>query len=60
MTAVVAAGRRHLPRGWTDLGLQLTRTSRALKVWVSIQTFGLDAFRAAIRDRDVAHHTPGV
>jgi len=33
---------------FADLGLQLTRTSRALKVWVSIQTFGLDAFRAAI------------
>jgi aromatic-L-amino-acid/L-tryptophan decarboxylase len=31
-----------------DLGLQLTRTSRALKIWLSIQTFGLDAFRAAI------------
>ncbi len=23
MTAIVAAGRRHLPRGWADLGLQL-------------------------------------
>ena len=40
-----------------DLGLQLTRTSRALKVWVSIQTFGLDAFRAAIdRSLDLAEH----
>jgi aromatic-L-amino-acid decarboxylase len=40
-----------------DLGLQLTRTSRALKVWVSIQAFGLDAFRAAIeRSLDLADH----
>jgi glutamate/tyrosine decarboxylase-like PLP-dependent enzyme len=31
-----------------DRGLQLTRSFRALKVWVSIQTFGLAAFRAAI------------
>ena len=37
---------------FADLGLQLTRTSRALKVWVSIQAFGLDAFRAAI-DRSI-------
>ena len=41
----------------SDLGLQLTRTSRALKVWVSIQTFGLDAFRAAIdRSLELAEH----
>jgi glutamate/tyrosine decarboxylase-like PLP-dependent enzyme len=40
-----------------DLGLQLTRTSRALKVWVSLQTFGLDAFRAAIeRTLELAAH----
>ena len=31
-----------------DLGIQLTRTSRALKVWLSICAFGLDAFTAAI------------
>ncbi len=42
---------------FADLGLQLTRTSRALKVWVSIQTFGLDAFRAAIdRAIELAEH----
>jgi hypothetical protein len=42
---------------FADLGLQLTRTSRALKVWVSLQTFGLDAFRAAIeRSLDLAEH----
>jgi glutamate/tyrosine decarboxylase-like PLP-dependent enzyme len=31
-----------------DLGIQLTRTSRAFKVWLSICTFGLDAFRQTI------------
>ena len=31
-----------------DLGLQLSRGCRALKVWCSLQFFGLDAFRAAI------------
>src|SRR3954447_21512567 len=33
---------------FADLGLQLTRGWRALKVWLSIQTLGLDAFRDAI------------
>jgi glutamate/tyrosine decarboxylase-like PLP-dependent enzyme len=33
---------------FADLGLQLTRASRAIKVWLAIQTFGVDAFRAAI------------
>ena len=33
-----------------DLGIQLTRTSRALKVWLSLCAFGLDAFRATIDD----------
>jgi glutamate/tyrosine decarboxylase-like PLP-dependent enzyme len=38
-----------------DRGLQLTRTSRALKVWISVRYFGLDAFRAAInRSLDLA------
>jgi aromatic-L-amino-acid decarboxylase len=31
-----------------DYGIQLTRGFRALKVWMSIQYFGLKAFRAAI------------
>lgn len=31
-----------------DYGLQLTRTFRALKLWMSVQYFGLDAFSAAI------------
>jgi aromatic-L-amino-acid decarboxylase len=33
---------------FSDLGLQLTRTSRALKLWISLQYFGVGAFRAAI------------
>ena len=35
-----------------DWGLQLSRGFRALKVWMSVQAFGLAAFRAAI-DRDM-------
>lgn len=31
-----------------DYGMQLTRSFRALKLWMSIQYFGLDAFRAAM------------
>jgi glutamate/tyrosine decarboxylase-like PLP-dependent enzyme len=31
-----------------DYGLQLSRSCRALKLWMSLQVFGLDAFRAAI------------
>jgi len=31
-----------------DYGIQLTRSFRALKVWLSLQTFGLAAFRQAI------------
>ena len=42
---------------FSDYGLQLSRTSRAFKVWVSIQYFGLDAFRRAIgRSLDLAEH----
>jgi hypothetical protein len=38
-----------------DLGLQLSRTSRALKVWLSISYFGVDAFRDAVdRALDIA------
>jgi aromatic-L-amino-acid decarboxylase len=40
---------------FADHGLQLTRTSRALKLWLSIRMFGLDAFRSAIdRSLDLA------
>jgi glutamate/tyrosine decarboxylase-like PLP-dependent enzyme len=31
-----------------NYGIQLTRSFRALKLWMSLQTFGLDAFAAAI------------
>jgi len=37
---------------FADRSLQLTRASRAIKVWLAIETFGLDAFRAAI-DRSI-------
>ena len=33
---------------FSDLGLQLSRSARALKVWMSIQTFGMAAFRRAV------------
>jgi len=42
---------------FADYGLQLTRTSRAFKVWLSLATFGVDAFRAAIDTTlDLAEH----
>ncbi len=31
-----------------DRGLQLSRRDRALKIWMSVQTFGMVAFRAAV------------
>jgi aromatic-L-amino-acid/L-tryptophan decarboxylase len=33
---------------FSDLGIQLTRSTRAFKLWLSLRTFGVDAFRAAI------------
>jgi glutamate/tyrosine decarboxylase-like PLP-dependent enzyme len=40
---------------FSDLGLQLTRSARALKIWLSFNYFGADAFRAAIdRTLDLA------
>jgi aromatic-L-amino-acid/L-tryptophan decarboxylase len=40
---------------FADLGLQLTRMVRALKVWLSITTFGAAAFREAVdRSLDLA------
>ena len=39
-------GRDHPNFG--DRGLQLSRSFRALKVWMSVQTFGMAAFRRAI------------
>jgi aromatic-L-amino-acid/L-tryptophan decarboxylase len=37
-----------LPVNFANRGFQLSRSARALKVWLSIQTFGLAAFRDAI------------
>ncbi len=40
---------------FADRGIQLTRSARALKLWISIQYFGLQAFEAAIdRSLDLA------
>ena len=33
---------------FSDRGLQLSRSVRALKVWMSVQTFGMAAFRRAV------------
>ncbi len=33
---------------FSDLGLQLSRSARALKVWMSVQTFGMARFRRAV------------
>jgi glutamate/tyrosine decarboxylase-like PLP-dependent enzyme len=33
---------------FADRGLQLTRASRAVKVWLAVQAFGVDAFRDVI------------
>ncbi len=40
-------GKEHV--NFADRGIQLTRSFRALKVWMSIQTLGMKAFRAAIQ-----------
>jgi glutamate/tyrosine decarboxylase-like PLP-dependent enzyme len=40
---------------FADLGMQLTRSARALKLWVSLQYFGVGAFRRAVeRALDIA------
>ncbi len=45
----------HRTVNFADRGLQLTRASRAIKVWLAIQAFGVDAFRASIdRAMDLA------
>ena len=38
----------HNEVNFSDRGLQLSRMCRALKVWMSVQAFGLGAFRAAV------------
>ena len=35
---------------FSDRGLQLSRSAHALKIWMSVQTFGMARFRAAIRN----------
>ena len=35
---------------FSDRGQQLSRTARALKIWMSVQTFGMAAFRAAVQN----------
>ena len=46
---------------FAERGLQLTRMSRAIKLWVSLQYFGVDAFAAAIdRTMDLAEHAQRV
>ena len=46
----------HEEVNFSDRGLQLSRFCRALKVWMSVQTFGLDAFRKAVDGAlDLAH-----
>jgi glutamate/tyrosine decarboxylase-like PLP-dependent enzyme len=39
---------------FSDLGIQLTRGFRALKLWMSLQVFGLAAFREAV-ERGIAN-----
>ncbi len=34
---------------FTDRGLQLSRAARALKIWMSVQTFGMAEFRSAVQ-----------
>jgi aromatic-L-amino-acid decarboxylase len=42
---------------FSDLGLQLTRSCRALKLWMSVSYFGVAAFRAAIENcLDLTQH----
>lgn len=41
---------------FSDRGLQLSRSVRALKVWMSVQTFGMAAFRRAVsHGMELAH-----
>lgn len=35
---------------FADRGLQLSRAARALKIWMSVQTFGMARFRAAVQN----------
>ncbi|TML08049.1 MAG: hypothetical protein E6G41_03170, partial [Actinobacteria bacterium] len=45
---------------FSDRGLQLTRTCRALKLWISLHHFGVAAFRTAIDNcLDLAEYAQG-
>ena len=35
---------------FSDRGQQLSRSARALKIWMSVQTFGMGAFREAVQN----------
>jgi glutamate/tyrosine decarboxylase-like PLP-dependent enzyme len=53
-----ALGEEHV--NFADRGIQLTRGFRALKVWMSIQTLGMKAFREGIQDGiDLARRAEG-
>ncbi len=46
---------------FADYGVQLTRSFRALKLWLSIQVYGLAAFREAVdKGLDFAEHAEAV
>ena len=46
---------------FTDRGIQLTRSFRAFKLWLSLKVFGLDAFAGAVqRGMDLARHAEAV
>jgi aromatic-L-amino-acid decarboxylase len=46
---------------FADRGIQLSRSARALKLWLSLKYFGVGAFRAAIdRSLDLAAHAQAV
>ena len=41
---------------FADRGMQLSRAARALKIWMSVQTFGMKRFREAVQNgMDFAH-----
>ncbi|TYK44519.1 pyridoxal phosphate-dependent decarboxylase family protein [Actinomadura decatromicini] len=49
------------PLNYYDLGPQLTRGFRALKMWMTFKTFGLDAFRRAVEHGiALAEHAEGL
>ncbi|MEJ3653120.1 aminotransferase class V-fold PLP-dependent enzyme [Actinomycetes bacterium KLBMP 9759] len=50
-----------VPINFYDLGPQLTRSFRALKVWMSVHAFGIDAFRRAVEHGiELAEHAQRV